>query len=121
MIMAIPSRNSFLQSLLKPSRKKQNLDHTKFATTHVRKDDRWYLDSTAAVHVTHDLSLFITPDLNTDDTELIETASDEQIETRVSGKIDLEMTIDGKNTSATVSNVHYCPELDSNLISLGVL
>ena len=84
------------------------------------KDDRWYLDSAAIVHVTHDLTLFISSDLN-DDTELIETVSDEQIETRESGTIDLKMIIDDKIISVTISNVHYCLELDSNLISLEVL
>ncbi len=68
--------------------------------------------------LTHDLSLFISPDLNGDNTELIETASGEQIETRGSGTIDLEV---GKNSRVTVSKVHYCPELNSNLLSLGVL
>ncbi len=90
-------------------------------TAERKKDDRWYLDSAAAVHVTHDSSLFISPDLNDDDIETIETASEEKIETRKSGTIDLEMTINDQNTSATISNVHYCPELDSNLILLGVL
>jgi hypothetical protein len=43
------------------------------------KDDQWYHDSTAIVHVTNDLGLFISLDLNADDTEWIETASNEQI------------------------------------------
>lgn len=45
----------------------------------------------AAVHVTHDLSIFISPNLNGDDTELIETANEEQIETRGSGTIDWKL------------------------------
>jgi hypothetical protein len=71
--------------------------------------------------VTHDFSLFISSDLNDDDIETIETISDEKIDTRKSGFIDLKMIIDDQNTSVTISNVHYCFELDSNLISLEVL
>jgi hypothetical protein len=70
--------------------------------------------------VTHDSSLFISSDLN-HDTETIETANDENIETRRSDIIDLKMIINDQNTSVTISNVHYCFELDSNLISLEVL
>ncbi len=69
--------------------------------------------------MTYDLSLFISFDLN-DDIETIETISDEKIETRKSDTIDLKMIIDRKITSITILNVHYCPELDLNLISLEV-
>ncbi len=81
------------------------------------KDDRWYMNSTAIVHVTHDLSLFIS-NLNSDDTELIEIVSDEQIETRETEDVDL----DADNEKYIIlSNIHYCLELDSNLISLDLL
>jgi hypothetical protein len=46
-----------------------------------KKDNQWYLNSVAIVHVIHDLRLFIS-DLNADIIEWIETANDEQIETR---------------------------------------
>jgi hypothetical protein len=36
-------------------------------TIEEKKNNRWYLDSTAIMYVTHDLSLFLTSDLNTDD------------------------------------------------------
>ncbi len=64
-----------------------------------KKDDQWYLNSIAIVHVIHDLRLFISLDLNADDIECIETASDEQIETRESETIEIEMTVDDKNTT----------------------
>jgi hypothetical protein len=75
------------------------------------------MNSTAIVHVTHDLSLFIS-DLNNDDTELIEIASDEQIETRETEDVDLDAD---NERNIILSNVHYCLELDSNLISLDLL
>ncbi len=53
------------------------------------KDNKWYMNPAAAVHATHDSSSFISADSN-DHTELIETASVEQIETRGSGIIDLK-------------------------------
>jgi hypothetical protein len=71
--------------------------------------------------VTHDLRLFISLDLNADDIECIETTSDEQIKTRESETIEIEMTVDDKNITVTMTDVHYCFELNSNLISLDVL
>jgi hypothetical protein len=90
-------------------------------TIEKEKDDQWYLNSIAIVHVIHDLRLFISLDLNADDIECIETASDEQIETRGSETIEIEMTVNDKNTTVTMTDVHYCLELNSNLISLDVL
>jgi hypothetical protein len=75
------------------------------------------MNSTAIVHVTHDLFLFIS-DLNSDDTELIEIVSDEQIETRETEDVDLDAH---NETSIILSKIHYCLELDSNLISLDLL
>jgi hypothetical protein len=59
--------------------------------------------------------------LNADDKECIETASDEQIVTRGSETIEIEITVDNKNTTVTMTDVHYCPESNSNLIFLDVL
>jgi hypothetical protein len=70
--------------------------------------------------VTHDVRLFIS-DLNENVIECIETANDEQIETRGSETIEIEMTVDDKNITVTMTDVHYCFELNSNLISLDVL
>jgi hypothetical protein len=75
------------------------------------------MNSTAIVHVTHDLLLFIS-DLNSDDTELIEIVSNEQIETRKTEDVDLDAD---NERNIILSNVHYCFELDSNLISLDLL
>jgi hypothetical protein len=75
------------------------------------------MNSTAIVHVTHDLFLFIS-DFNSDDTELIEIASDEQIETRETEDVDLDAD---NERNIILSNVHYYLELDSNLISLDLL
>jgi hypothetical protein len=75
------------------------------------------MNSTAVVHVTHDLFLF-TSDLNSDDTELIEIVSDEQIETRETENVDLDAD---NERDIILSNAHYCSELDSNLISLDLL
>jgi hypothetical protein len=82
-----------------------------------KKNDRSYINSTAIVHVIHDLFLFIS-DLNIDDTELIEIANDEQIETRETKNVDLDAD---NEKDIILSNVHYCLELDSNLIMLDLL
>ena len=56
-----------------------------------------------------------------DQYELIETVSGELIKTRGAGTINLDVLIDGRVTSVDLMNVHYCPEIDSNLLSLGIL
>jgi hypothetical protein len=75
------------------------------------------MNSTAIVHVIHDLFLFIS-DLNIDDIELIEIANDEQIETRELEDVDLDVN---NERDIILLNVHYCFELDSNLIFLDLL
>lgn len=84
------------------------------------KDDRWYMDSAAAVHVTHDLSLYVSTELD-DQYEWIETVSGELIKTCGAGTINLDVSIDGRDTSVYLLNVHYCPKIDSNLLCLGIL
>jgi hypothetical protein len=71
--------------------------------------------------VTHDLRLFISLDLNADDIECIETTNDEQIKTRESETIEIEMIVNDKNIIVTMTDVYYYFELNSNLISLDVL
>jgi hypothetical protein len=100
--------------------KKRILSVRVILTIEEKKDDQWYLNSIAIVHVTHDLRLFIS-DLNADVIECIETVSDEQIKTRESKTIEIEMTVNDKNTTVTMTDVHYCLELNSNLISFDVL
>jgi hypothetical protein len=83
------------------------------------------MDSAAAVHITHDLTLFMT-ELDSR-VEWIETATGQQIQTRGAGTINLDVILDdGEHTNKASTNVHlhdvhYCPEVDSNLLSLGVL
>jgi hypothetical protein len=84
-------------------------------------DDQWYLNLVAIVHVTHDHRLFISLDLNVDVIERIETTNDEKIKTRETKTIRLKMIIVKKNINVTMSDVHYCFELNSNLIFLDVL
>ena len=84
------------------------------------KEDTWYLDTAAAVHMTHDLSLYITPDLDHQTVD-IETADGTVLKTQGAGTIDLHVLVENKEMLIQLSNVHYLPELDANLISLGVL
>jgi hypothetical protein len=59
--------------------------------------------------------------LNVDDIECIETTNDEQIKTRESKTIEIEMIVNDKNIIVTMTDVHYCFELNSNLIFFDVL
>lgn len=84
------------------------------------KEDTWYLDTAAAVHMTHDLSLYITPDLDNQTVD-IETADGIVLRTQGAGTIDLHVLVKNEHMHIELSNVHYLPELDANLISLGIL
>ena len=84
------------------------------------KDSAWYLDSACSAHATYDLKDYIYPDLD-DSRETIETANGEILCTRGAGTVAIEVSIDGTPSYIHLKNVHYCPELDSNLLSLGVL
>jgi hypothetical protein len=66
------------------------------------------MDTAAAIHITHDVSLFVSDELK-------------QIQSRGAGTINLEILLDDKHTNVHLHDVHYCPEVDSNLLSLGVL
>ena len=81
------------------------------------KDHQWYLDTAATVHMTHDICLYVNSNLD----QIQESANGQQFQAKRSGTIALETMIDGKSSYVHLRNVHYCPELDSNLLSLGVL
>ncbi len=84
------------------------------------KEDTWYQDTAAAVYMTHDLSLYITADLD-NQTADIETANGNVLWTQGAGTIDLHDLVENEHMHIELSNVHYLPELDTNLISLEVL
>ena len=91
---------------------------TQLSTTG-EKDAAWYLDSAASVHLTYHLENYIHPDLD-DQREVIEIANGDTLKTRGAGTIALEVMVSGTSTYVHIHNVHYCPEVDSNLLSLGV-
>ena len=84
------------------------------------KDNIWHLDTTTAIHMTHDLNLYITPDLDhlTVGTKI---ADGTIFQTPKTGTINLHVLVSNEHTEIELSNVHYLPELNTNLISLGVL
>lgn len=88
-----------------------------------KKDNQWYMNSRTFVHVTHDLSLYLSFDPSDldDQSQWIETTSDEQIATHEAGTINLDITLNSKNTNIHLHNVYFCFELDSNLLFLGAL
>ena len=84
------------------------------------KDTRWYLDSATSVHTTYHLTDYITPDSD-DSREPFEIANGETLYTRGAGTIAIEVVVDEVSDFIHLRNVHYCPEVDSNLLSLGAL
>lgn len=63
---------------------------------------------------------YIYADLD-DSREAIETANGEILCTRGAGTVAIEVSIAGIPSYIHLKNVDYCPEFDSNLLSLGVL
>ena len=70
--------------------------------------------------MTHDIRLYVNSNLDQIQ-KWFETANSQKIQAKGSGTIKLETLIDGKSSYVYLCNVYYCPELDSNLLSLGVL
>ena len=61
-------------------------------TNNKDKENTWYLDIAAAVHMTHNLSLYITPNLDHQIAE-IETADGTILKTEDAGTIDLCVSV----------------------------
>ena len=89
-------------------------------TNKKEKENTWYLDTAASIHMTHDLNLYITPDLKNQTVD-IDSANDIVLRTQGAGTIDLHVLIENGHMHIELSNVHYLPKLNANLISLEVL
>ena len=96
---------------------KNLIARAKLSTTR-EKDETWYLDSAASVHMTYHLKDYIYPDLDNQQ-EDVEIANGQVLHTRGAETIALEVMAFGIPTYVHIHNVHYCPEIDSNLLSLG--
>jgi uncharacterized protein YlxP (DUF503 family) len=83
------------------------------------KNDQWYMNTIAVVHIIHDLILFMT-ELN-NQFEWIETITNQKIQTRNVETINLEIMLNDENINVHFHDVHYCFEVNSNLLSLSVL
>jgi uncharacterized protein YlxP (DUF503 family) len=83
------------------------------------KNDQWYMNTTAVVHITHDLILFMI-ELNSQ-FEWIETITNQKIQIRNAATINLEIMLNDENINVLLHDVHYCFEVNSNLLSLSVL
>ena len=84
------------------------------------KDPNWYADCAASSHLTHDISIFLSTDLD-DHVEEIRAADGAILRTRGSGTIALATLVNRHHSFVHLHNVHYCPEIDTNLLSLGAL
>lgn len=83
------------------------------------KDENWYLDSAASVHMTHTNSYYITKLHATNLTIIVADGS--AIRASGVGTIEVTAYFGNRPEQVTISNVYYCPELESNLLSLGIL
>jgi hypothetical protein len=83
------------------------------------KNDQWYMNTIAIVHIIHDLILFMI-ELNSQ-FEWIETVTSQKIRIREVETINLEIMLNNENINVHFHDVHYCFEVNSNLLSLSVL
>ncbi|SLM41056.1 gag polymerase env [Lasallia pustulata] len=81
------------------------------------KDPEWYLDSAASANMMYDLTAFATPFSQSN--EDIYLADGSKIRASGHGTITLHVQINGVDQKVDIKDVYYCPELESNLLSLG--
>ncbi len=78
------------------------------------------MNTIAVVHITHDLILFMS-ELDSR-IESIETITRKKIQTRDADIINVNIILDSNEyTNVHLHDVHYCLEVNSNLLSLSVL
>lgn len=78
------------------------------------------MDSVCSTHATYNLKDYIYSNLN-NLREKIETASGNILHICGAGTVAIKIIINGIPSYIHLKNVHYCPEMDSNLLSLGIL
>lgn len=84
------------------------------------KENIWYLDIAAVVHMTCDLSLYITLNLDYQTVD-IEIADSTILKIQDAKTINLHILVGNEHMQIELSNVYYLFELNTNLISFGVL
>jgi transposase InsO family protein len=84
------------------------------------KDNAWYIDSAASIHLTHDVSWYGDNRLR-ETTMPVAIADGTNVQASGVGTATLNLLVNGEVIRTDLHNVYYCPELDSNLISLGTL
>ena len=105
---------------LPPSRKKGSyITQTATAVVVHHQDSTWYMDSSALYHMTFSKKDFVTPLSSTSKTVFL--ADGTKVAASGVGKVVLKILIEGEDWEIHLPEVYYIPELDSNLISLGVL
>lgn len=84
------------------------------------KENTWYLDIASAIYMTHNLNLYITPNLDYPraDIEIVDVTI---LRTQNASTIKLHFLVGNEYIQIKLSNVHYLSELDANLILFGVL
>jgi hypothetical protein len=88
-------------------------------TCEENKIDQWYI-SIAVVHITHDLILFMFE--SNSRIESIETVTKEKIQTRDADTINVNVILHlNEHTNVHLHDVHYCFEVNSNLLFLSEL
>ena len=95
-----------------------NVQEVFFSGSQRPQDSLWYLDSGASIHMTYQREVF--EDLKTNNTKIV-LADGSTVEAVGVGIAEIPLLLDGEHATVKLSQVHYCPDLDSNLLSLGTL
>ena len=81
------------------------------------KDENWWMDSGSDVHITYNRDLFETfkPVQKS-----VMGVHNTPLDIRGTGTVTLQCNVEGTQRQLTMQNVHYCPDAEYNLFSIGV-
>jgi hypothetical protein len=95
--------------------------HVNKAKTSDDKDDTFWMDSAADIHITHDFSLFDKATYKEKRHEFVAVGDGSQYRIHGVGTISIDPLVDGDYEELDLVNVHYVPNMEYNLLSLGTL
>ena len=81
------------------------------------KDESWWMDSGSDVHITYNPDLF---DTYKTVKKSVMGVHNTPLDIRGTGTVTLQCNVEGIQRQLTMENVHYCPEAEYNLFSIGV-
>ena len=88
-------------------------------SVHGERDKAWWIDSAADVHMTYDKALFSSYKAVTN--EAVQTAEGKCMEVKGKGDVILDIIVNNSTQSIRLTNVFHIPNIQYNLLSVGVI